>query len=281
MVAWVVIYRPHPRRSPLSRRSFHLSSHLSLFTVVHPLSLQPLTKCSSRNSFVFKTIHFDGGGVYTPSNEEIMNSTTANSSSTIEIPAVTSKDDSSSPRPVPPASSISGTRSGASRAARPRPSTGGCCQHLFPNCKRCRKYATDSHFGLCLHHFTVSAALGAARQQDQSDFTDLSADLLHELSEFDSAVDINKFLARLVVLVTKGRIPPRRASVLAYITNQLLHSHRAIDRENLLQLEDSGPPRLEAGDIPRPGDSRLDQRHGPTVIWDVPGVELDPEKAPS
>src|SRR6266446_55253 len=41
MVAWVVIYRPHPRRSPLSRRSFHLSSHLSLFTVVHPLSLQP------------------------------------------------------------------------------------------------------------------------------------------------------------------------------------------------------------------------------------------------
>ncbi len=50
---------------PLSRRSFHLSSHLSLFTVVHPLSLQPLTKCSSRNSFVFKTIHFDGG-VCTP-----------------------------------------------------------------------------------------------------------------------------------------------------------------------------------------------------------------------
>src|SRR5260370_4362341 len=61
MLAWVVIYRPHPRRSPLSRRSFHLSSHLSLFTVVHPLSVQQLTKCSSRNSFSFKTIHFDGG----------------------------------------------------------------------------------------------------------------------------------------------------------------------------------------------------------------------------
>ncbi len=50
-----------PRRSPLSHRSFHLPSHLSLFTVVHSLSVQPLTKCSSRNSFVFKTIHFDGG----------------------------------------------------------------------------------------------------------------------------------------------------------------------------------------------------------------------------
>jgi hypothetical protein len=68
MVAWVVNYRPHLRRSPLSLRSFHLPSHLSLFTVVHLLSVQPLTKCSPRNSFVLKTIHFDGG-VY-PLNEE-------------------------------------------------------------------------------------------------------------------------------------------------------------------------------------------------------------------
>jgi diguanylate cyclase (GGDEF)-like protein len=32
--------------------------------VVHPLSVQTLTKCSSCNSFVLKTIYFDGGGVY-------------------------------------------------------------------------------------------------------------------------------------------------------------------------------------------------------------------------
>jgi hypothetical protein len=37
-----------------------------LFHVVHPISLQPLTKCSSRNSFALTTIHFHGG-VYTPS----------------------------------------------------------------------------------------------------------------------------------------------------------------------------------------------------------------------
>src|SRR5260370_29257958 len=131
MVAWVVIYRPHPRRSPLSRRSFHLSSHLSLFTVVHPLSLQPLTKCSSRNSFVFKTIHFDGG-VYTPSNEEIMNSTTANSSSTIEIPAVTSKDNSSSPHPVPPPPTTSGPRPGPPPPPRPPPPPPAPRRLLFP-----------------------------------------------------------------------------------------------------------------------------------------------------
>ena len=32
-----------------------------LFPVVHPISLQPLTKCSSRNSFALTTIHFHGG----------------------------------------------------------------------------------------------------------------------------------------------------------------------------------------------------------------------------
>src|SRR5467141_930202 len=51
---------------------------------------------------------------------------------------------------------------------------------------------------------------------------DLYTELLPQLSEFNSAVDITQFLALLLVLVTKGRISPRRASVLAYITNQLL-----------------------------------------------------------
>jgi hypothetical protein len=32
-----------------------------LFPAAHPISLQPLTKCSSRNSFVLITIHFHGG----------------------------------------------------------------------------------------------------------------------------------------------------------------------------------------------------------------------------
>src|SRR5712664_3133606 len=84
MVAWVVISRQHlPRASRGPRQAYKsgpiralplpsslfspsppVMSHQSLvtrFTVVHPLSIQPLTKCSSRNSFVFKTIHFDGG----------------------------------------------------------------------------------------------------------------------------------------------------------------------------------------------------------------------------
>ena len=160
-----------------------------------------------------------------------MNSNTANSISTIDMQAVT-PNPGSSPR---------------------RAKTGGRCSHRFPNGKRCRRYATNSHFGLCPQHFEESAAIGGSLQQDHSDFTDLSADLLSELSEFSSADDIRKFLARLLVLVTKGRISPRRASVLGYITNQLLHSHRAVRQEQPVIIEEITS--VEPGDIPRPGDS--------------------------
>jgi hypothetical protein len=121
------------------------------------------------------------------------------------------------------------------------------CQHRFANGKRCRLPGIASQFGFCFRHFTLNAAIGASRLQPPSDFEDLSADLLPQPSEFDAALSINQFLSRLLVLVTKGRVTPRRAAVLAYITNQLLHSHRAIEREQIL----------------------VGQHDSPTVIWDV------------
>ncbi|HVS88274.1 MAG TPA: hypothetical protein VHF01_08630 [Candidatus Acidoferrum sp.] len=159
-----------------------------------------------------------------------MNSTTTNSSSTVAIQALTTKNDSAR------------------------------CQHRFANGKRCRNSASKSHFGLCLHHFTVSAAVGASRQQSQSDSVNLSAELLPELSEFSSGADIRQFLARLLIQVTKGRVSPRRASVLAYITNQLLHSHRAIDRET--NPDDDHVTIIMDG--PRPDRSQNDE-HSSTI----------------
>jgi len=97
------------------------------------------------------------------------------------------------------------------------------CRHYTRNGRQCRLRVLDTQSGFCFRH--------ARPQPVQSDSDDLSADLLGQLSAFESASEINQFLARLLVLVTKGRVSPRRASVLAYITNQLLHSHRAIDAE--------------------------------------------------
>ncbi|OLC96770.1 MAG: hypothetical protein DMG35_13235 [Acidobacteria bacterium] len=142
-----------------------------------------------------------------------MNSTITNASSTLEVPAVPSQNES------------------------PR------CQYRFSNGKRCRFPGLESQSGFCSRHFhPILVALPAS----PNDSADLSADLLPELSEFSSGVDIRQFLARLLVQVTKGRVGPRRAAVLAYITNQLLHSHRAIKKES-----DDQPQEIIM-DLPRP-----------------------------
>jgi len=65
-----------------------------------------------------------------------------------------------------------------------------------------------------------------------SDSKDLSADLLPQLSQSSSAVDLRKFLSRLLVLVAQGRISSRRAAVLSHITHQLLHSTASAPEEH-------------------------------------------------
>jgi len=96
------------------------------------------------------------------------------------------------------------------------------CLYRYANGKRCRLTGSQPHFGLCPHHFSLTKP--TASLELYNDAEDLSADLLPELSELSPAIDLRKFLARLLTLVTRGRVSPRRASVLAYITNQLLHS---------------------------------------------------------
>ena len=118
------------------------------------------------------------------------------------------------------------------------------CHYRYPNGRRCTLPGLPAKSGFCLRHFREKFA--AVLPPSPSDSEDLSADLLPELNEFSSGEDIQKFLARLVVQVTKGRVSPRRAAVLGYLTNQLLHSHRAIDKE--LQNE----PQQIIFDLPRP-----------------------------
>jgi hypothetical protein len=122
------------------------------------------------------------------------------------------------------------------------------CPYHYPNGKRCRLPGSQAHSGFCLGHAKASAPI-AIPVHAQNDSEDLSPELLPKLSEFDSAVDIYEFLNRLLVLVTKGRVSPRRAAVLAYITNQLLHSHRAIEREVNAQADE---PQQIIFDLPRP-----------------------------
>ena len=117
------------------------------------------------------------------------------------------------------------------------------CAYRFSNGKRCRRPGLESQSGLCSYHFGQRVV---ALPPAPSDFTDLSEVLLRGPLKFSSAEDLREYLTRLLILMTEGRVSPRRASVLAYITNQLLHTHVVVEKES-----DKGPGSI-IFDLPRP-----------------------------
>ena len=123
------------------------------------------------------------------------------------------------------------------------PASGSRCQHRYQNGKRCRLPGSAPQLGLCPRHFRQRLASGRAAYDD---FADLSADLLPNGADFSSAGDLREYLLRLLILMTEGRVSPRRASILAYVTTQLLHTHVAAEKEA------GDNPQQIILDLPRP-----------------------------
>ena len=71
----------------------------------------------------------------------------------------------------------------------------------------------------------------------------LSAELIAGLTEFESAVPINDFLSRLLLLQAQERIPPRRAAVMA----------SSFRNEDLLRKSTPSPEALRQSRLRRPG----------------------------
>ena len=134
----------------------------------------------------------------------------------------------------------------AKAALQSKPKSTPRCRHFTADGTRCRLPILDTRSHLCFRHASLTAA---ASQPQHNDSEDLSADLLPEPSEYNSPVDVGNFLIRLLTLVTRGRISPRRASVLAYITSQLLHSQRSLLLENKALADQ---PEEIIFDLPRP-----------------------------
>lgn len=97
------------------------------------------------------------------------------------------------------------------------------CQHRTSTRRRCRLRVVDAHSGLCFRH--------AQLQLQKLEVPDLSPDLVGTLTGFTSAADINQVLSKLLILLAQNRISPRRAAVLAYISNLLLRTLPAIGKE--------------------------------------------------
>ena len=124
------------------------------------------------------------------------------------------------------------------------------CLHRYPSGRRCRLPLDDSSSYFCHEH--------ARLQPPAPGSGDLSPELVGQLTEFKSALDINRVLSNLLLLISRDRIAPRRASVVAYTCNLLLQSLVAIDFELHPPVGKGEEPVQIIIDVPRPNrDNQL------------------------
>jgi hypothetical protein len=141
-------------------------------------------------------------------------------------------------------------------SAAPEPSQAGVappqrCQYHTPSGRRCRQLAK---------HPDPFCALHAAKEK-QRQTADFVARLVGDPENaFVTATGINHSLAELFKLVAADEIAPRRAAVLAYISNLLIHTLREMDKEI--------------------SEEEANEHHGlPRFLWNIPrpkAVEEDP-----
>lgn len=95
------------------------------------------------------------------------------------------------------------------------------CQYRTPTGRQCACRVRDFESSYCPKH-TASQL---------NDYDDIAPPLTENASKFLNAQGINYSLAALYKLLASGRISPRRASTLAYISSLLLRSLNAIDND--------------------------------------------------
>src|SRR5277367_3956413 len=117
------------------------------------------------------------------------------------------------------------------------------CQHLTKAGHHCHMPLSAGHQSLCTHHLHIAKreavrhAETAASQRDDS--ADLSALFSQDHSKQKSAADIHTHLWNLSLALQQGRISPRRAAVLGYISSLLLRTLPAISKQ-----DDSAPQKI-------------------------------------
>jgi hypothetical protein len=108
------------------------------------------------------------------------------------------------------------------------------CQYRTTTGRQCRHRVLDPESSFCSKH--------AASQLN--DHEDLAYDLTPNACNFLNAQGINYSLASLYKLLASGRISPRRASTIAYISALLLRSLNAIDNDRYPNAGKDAAPKV-------------------------------------
>ncbi len=95
------------------------------------------------------------------------------------------------------------------------------CQYRTATGRQCCSVAVDPDSSFCARH-------AASEPGDSEDF---SAVLTYKTYDFQNPHSINRSLGAIYTLCAQGRISPRRASTLAYISSLLLRSLTPIDND--------------------------------------------------
>jgi hypothetical protein len=115
------------------------------------------------------------------------------------------------------------------------------CQHRTFSGRCCRLPRTAPTSQFCAQH--------APAPELDLDSVDLSPVLLGKIKKLTKARHMQRVLSNLFLLLAQGRITTKRASVLTYIVQQLLHTLPALDRE--INGNPNDVPQIIV-DIPRP-----------------------------
>jgi hypothetical protein len=126
--------------------------------------------------------------------------------------------------------------------AKPSSINNSRCQHRYAHNKRCRLSITNLDSAFCPIHSRLPVY--------ETDSAEVAAALTDNLSEFRSAIPINDFLSRVLLLLARNRISTRKAAVLTFTCSQLLRTLPVIDRE--LNPPDGDKAPTIIFDIPRP-----------------------------
>jgi hypothetical protein len=103
------------------------------------------------------------------------------------------------------------------------------CHHINTRGHRCRMLCAP-HSDFCVHH---AQRLARPKPDDEA----VAAELLSSIEDFTTAASVNLFLGNLTKQLARKRIQRRDAVALAYLSQLLLNSLSAMNREDALNEE--------------------------------------------